>query len=181
MDDINKKPTCTQICFSAPGHFLARWAPEKKCVPSPPIFCCAHPNEEGPRSVGPKQARVAQITISALSPPGAHFPKTLGIPPSDTWGTQRTHARHSMDTPLHKDVHPWRGQQSKTCPWRTVVAYGSNRIKRLQEENKNTWKLLKDNKNSQDDVSECLPNKYSQGGCTNARWQMTEARERRKR
>ena len=69
-----------------------------------------------------------------------------------------------MDTPLDKDVHPWRGQQSKSCPWRAVLAYGSNRIKRLQEENKNTWKLRKDNKNSQDDVSECLHNKYLQGG-----------------
>ena len=129
----------TNFFFCLGAFFLARWAPEKTfCAITLHFFVVPTPRQEGPRSVGPKRARVAQITISALSAPGARFPRTLRIPPSDTWGTQRTHAGHSMDTPLDKDVHPWRGQQSKTCPWRAVLAYGSNRIKRLQEENKNT-------------------------------------------
>ena len=68
-----------------------------------------------------------------------------------------------MDTLLDTEVHPSRDQQNKSCLWGTVIAYANNRTKRLQKDCNTRSKLQRSNKGSQDDLSECLHNKYSQG------------------
>ena len=182
MDEINKKPTCTQSFFPASGNFSgAMGARNKLCAITPHFFCCAHPKKGRAKKCWTKMGTRGPNSNFGTEPPWRSFPEDA----RDPQATPGEHKGPMQGTPwtrhwIRMSTHG-AANKSKNCPWRAVLAYGSNSIKRLQEENKNTWTLQKDNTNDQDDVPEYLHNKYSQVGCTIARWQITEARKKRKR